>query len=157
MTPPRSLFLARADSNAIYAIPMSETPQCSSEWIHVLELKAAGNQLFKNGEFGACIEPYSHAIELAAQLSFNQSEEESASQLSERVVLLSNRAAAYLKLMQPHLALVDCELCISLSPRFVKGIDQFCDAIEAFILHAFIIYLPSLSQVISARHWLFIN
>ncbi|KFD69937.1 hypothetical protein M514_06731 [Trichuris suis] len=67
--------------------------------------KQKGNDCFKEGKYPEAIKHYTEAIRR------NPSD----------AVLFSNRAACYTKLMEFEMALADCDSCISLDPKFLKG------------------------------------
>lgn len=69
------------------------------------EEKELGNQKFKNNEFAAAVKHYSEAI------LRNPDEPK----------YYSNRAACYTKLTAFDLGLKDCDKCLELDPKFIKG------------------------------------
>ncbi|CAD5121870.1 DgyrCDS10333 [Dimorphilus gyrociliatus] len=70
-----------------------------------LEAKQKGNEFFTQGKFPEAISFYTEAIK----------------RNPEDPKLFSNRAACYTKLAEFNLALQDCEECIRLDPKFIKG------------------------------------
>ncbi|KAG0367244.1 chaperone activator Sti1 [Gamsiella multidivaricata] len=69
------------------------------------EARERGNALFKHSDFAGAVKEYTEAIKR--------------DDTDPRAY--SNRAACYTKLMAINEALKDCETCISLDPKFVKG------------------------------------
>uniref|UniRef100_A0A5S6R2M5 Stress-induced-phosphoprotein 1 n=1 Tax=Trichuris muris TaxID=70415 RepID=A0A5S6R2M5_TRIMR len=67
--------------------------------------KQKGNECFKQGKYPEAINHYTEAIRR------NPSD----------AVLFSNRAACYTKLMEFEMAVTDCDACIALDPKFLKG------------------------------------
>ncbi|KAF9913869.1 Hsp90 cochaperone [Lobosporangium transversale] len=69
------------------------------------EARERGNALFKQSDFAGAVKEYTEAIKR------DESDPRA----------YSNRAACYTKLMAINEALKDCETCIALDPKFVKG------------------------------------
>lgn len=69
------------------------------------ECKAAGNALFKAGDFPGAIKEF----------------EEGLKRDPKNINLYSNRAYAYIKLMEPVQAMKDADKCIEMDPNFVKA------------------------------------
>nr|AFV50602.1 heat shock 90/70 organizing protein [Frankliniella occidentalis]AGC70809.1 heat shock 90/70 organizing protein [Frankliniella occidentalis] len=69
------------------------------------EAKEKGNELFKKGDYAEAIKYYSDAIKRNPEDS----------------KYYSNRAACYTKLAAFDLGLKDCEKCLELDPKFIKG------------------------------------
>ncbi|KAF4520599.1 hypothetical protein B566_EDAN006010 [Ephemera danica] len=67
--------------------------------------KELGNELFKKGDYAEAIKHYSEAIK----------------RNPDDPRLYSNRAACYTKLAAFDLGLKDCESCVTLDPKFIKG------------------------------------
>ncbi|GAA5941990.1 tetratricopeptide repeat protein [Sporobolomyces koalae] len=74
------------------------------------QLKEAGNTLFKEQKTTEAIEKYTEAID------FDPENE------TIRAVLLSNRAAAYLRLKEYASSISDCTLCLSLNSQYFKAL-----------------------------------
>lgn len=67
--------------------------------------KELGNELFRKGDFSTALKHYTEAIH----------------RNPEDPKLYSNRAACYTKLAAFDLGLKDCETCVKLDPKFIKG------------------------------------
>jgi len=70
-----------------------------------LKAKEEGNELFKQGKYPQAVERYTEAIKRDPA----------------NHVLYTNRAVAYTKLKAYSEALKDCDKCIELNPKFIKG------------------------------------
>ncbi|CAL8381228.1 unnamed protein product [Boreogadus saida] len=93
-------------------------PRC--RW---LELKQAGNESFKKGQYGEASERYSQAIK-----EFEKSGKKSPEDLS---ILYSNRAASYLKDGNCSECVKDCNMSLDLVPFGVKSLLRRAAAYEA--------------------------
>lgn len=69
------------------------------------EHNAKGNDLFKNGKFVDAISEYDEAIRRNPRLA----------------KLYSNRAAVFIKLMEPVRAQTDIDKCLEIDPNFIRG------------------------------------
>uniref|UniRef100_A0A8D8SRS7 Stress-induced-phosphoprotein 1 n=3 Tax=Cacopsylla melanoneura TaxID=428564 RepID=A0A8D8SRS7_9HEMI len=69
------------------------------------EAKEKGNELFKNGKYADAVKEYTEAIK----------------RNPDDPKYYSNRAACYTKLAAFDLGLKDCETCLKLDPKFLKG------------------------------------
>lgn len=69
------------------------------------EAKNKGNELFRQSDFSSALKHYSEAIQ----------------RNPDDAKLYSNRAACYTKLAAFDLGLKDCETCVKLDPKFIKG------------------------------------
>ena len=69
------------------------------------EENKAANELYKSGKFTEAVSKYTEAIKRNPKLA----------------KYLANRAAAYIKLMQFHLAVQDCDAAIALDPNYSKA------------------------------------
>ena len=91
-------------------------------WYMVLmawsECKERGNRLYQSKDFQGAVEAYTLAIKKC-----NKEEDE--------VVLLKNRAAAYLKLQSFKLALSDCDAALHICPQDIKSLYRRSQALEA--------------------------
>jgi len=79
------------------------------------EEKDKGNDHYKKGQYPEALKAYSEAIK----------------RNPDNNTAFSNRAATYMKLCEFHLALKDCEECIRIDPKFVKGHVRKGGALEA--------------------------
>lgn len=69
------------------------------------EAKEKGNELFKNGDYAEAVKYYSEAIK----------------RNPDDAKYYSNRAACYTKLAAFDLGIKDCDTCLELDPKFIKG------------------------------------
>ncbi|XP_015452725.1 mitochondrial import receptor subunit TOM34 isoform X1 [Pteropus alecto] len=86
-------------------------------------LRAAGNQSFRNGQFGEAAALYSRALQLMQAQGSSDLEEES--------VLYSNRAACYLKDGNCRDCIKDCTSALALVPFSMKPLLRRASAYEA--------------------------
>ncbi|CAL8337731.1 unnamed protein product [Lota lota] len=93
-------------------------PRC--RW---LELKQAGNECFKKGQYGEASERYSQAIKELEKSGKNSPEDLS--------ILYSNRAASYLKDGNCSECVKDCNMSLDLVPFGVKSLLRRAAAYEA--------------------------
>lgn len=70
------------------------------------EAKEKGNELFKNGDYAEAVKYYTEAIK----------------RNPDEAKYYSNRAACYTKLAAFDLGLKDCDTCLELDPKFIKGL-----------------------------------
>ncbi|XP_027002948.2 mitochondrial import receptor subunit TOM34 [Tachysurus fulvidraco] len=87
------------------------------------ELKQAGNDCFKTGQYGDSVSLYSQAIELLKK-SGSKSQED-------LCILYSNRAAAYLKDGNCSECIKDCSISLELVPFGIKSLLRRAAAYEA--------------------------
>lgn len=90
------------------------------------EHRLAGNALFEKGDFPGAVKEYTEGLKRDPNSKS----------------LYSNRAAAYIKLMEGNYALKDADKCVQLDPSFVKGwsrkgaahhlMKEFHKALQAF-------------------------
>ena len=90
--------------------------------------KAEGNEAFKTGEYAQAVLHYSIAIdkstgltEAVEKLSLS-SQDSDVSNFDERHIVFANRSACFLKLGHHEKALNDANECISINPKYVKGL-----------------------------------
>ncbi|XP_060692539.1 mitochondrial import receptor subunit TOM34-like [Hemiscyllium ocellatum] len=88
----------------------------------VLQLKSAGNELFRHGQFGQAAERYSQAISLLTQTGSKCPEDLS--------VLYSNRAACYLKIGNCSECIKDCTVSLEFVPFMLKPLLRRAAAYE---------------------------
>ena len=125
MTENRDRKVAEALHNAEVALKKKREQEYLSPE-KSLEAKQRGNDAFKGGRFPEAIECYSEAIKR------NPTDP----------LLFTNRAAAYLKLLEAPLAVRDCEKALELDPRNLKAylrkgtaehqLKQYYKALETF-------------------------
>ena len=69
------------------------------------ELRKKGNEHFEKGEYPQAVQVYNDALKRNPQ----------------GIAIYSNRAFAYIRLMEPAMGLKDADKCIALDPTFVRG------------------------------------
>ncbi|XP_067904763.1 mitochondrial import receptor subunit TOM34-like isoform X2 [Heterodontus francisci] len=111
----------------------------------MLQLKSAGNEFFRNGQFGQAAGRYSEAIN-----SLRQSGVKCPEDLS---VLYSNRAACYLKIGNCSECIKDCTLSLELVPFMLKPLLRRAAAYEALERYpqAYVDYQTSMQVDSSAK------
>uniref|UniRef100_A0A3P9I0M5 Translocase of outer mitochondrial membrane 34 n=1 Tax=Oryzias latipes TaxID=8090 RepID=A0A3P9I0M5_ORYLA len=87
------------------------------------ELKQAGNECFKTGQYGEAVNLYSQVIKV-----LEKSREEYSADLA---IVYSNRAASYLKDGNCTACVKDCDMSLELSPFNVKSLLRRAAAYEA--------------------------
>uniref|UniRef100_H3A8Q6 Translocase of outer mitochondrial membrane 34 n=1 Tax=Latimeria chalumnae TaxID=7897 RepID=H3A8Q6_LATCH len=112
------------------------------------ELKQAGNESFKNGQYGQAASLYTEAIRLL--------EEKGAKNTEELSILYSNRAACYLKDGNCNECIKDCTVALKLVPFGIKSLMRRAaayDALERYRL-AYVDYKTALQadSTIQAAH-----
>ncbi|KAM9860263.1 mitochondrial import receptor subunit TOM34 isoform 1-T3 [Aulostomus maculatus] len=100
-------------------MPQKPRPK-SQSW---LELKQAGNECFKTGQYGDAISQYSQAI--------RELERAGKKNPDDLAILYSNRAASYLKEGNCGECMKDCNMALELSPFNVKSLLRRAAASEA--------------------------
>ncbi|KAL7985529.1 mitochondrial import receptor subunit TOM34 [Crotalus tigris] len=89
----------------------------------IADLKQAGNEQFRNGQYGQAAALYARALELLEAAGDVNTEEKS--------VLYSNRAACYLKDGNCSLCIKDCSAALDLVPFGIKPLLRRASAYEA--------------------------
>ncbi|KAF7240853.1 Mitochondrial import receptor subunit TOM34 [Varanus komodoensis] len=89
----------------------------------IADLKQAGNEQFRNGQYGQAAALYGRALQLLEAAGDKNAEEKS--------VLYSNRAACYLKDGNCSLCIKDCSDALDLVPFGIKPLLRRAAAYEA--------------------------
>lgn len=84
------------------------------------EEKTQGNQCFQKGDYAGAVKHYSEAIKRNPR----------------DAKIYSNRAAAYTKLAAFDLGLKDCDECIKIDPKFIKGFLRKGNLLKAMKQHS---------------------
>lgn len=114
----------RAPTTEVTSRTGSQGDKLSSELLSPsARLKAQGNQLFKNGQFGEAAVKYSEAIE-----NFKNAGAEDAEELG---ILYSNRAACHLKDGNSLQCIEDCNKALELQPFSIKPLLRRAMAYES--------------------------
>ncbi|KAF5901754.1 mitochondrial import receptor subunit TOM34, partial [Clarias magur] len=87
------------------------------------ELKQAGNECFKTGQYGDAVSLYSQAIEVLKKQGQKNQED--------LAILYSNRAASYLKVGNCSECIKDCSVSLELVPFGIKSLLRRAAAYEA--------------------------
>ncbi|KAK7109447.1 tetratricopeptide repeat protein 1-like [Littorina saxatilis] len=90
-----------------------------SRLAEAVKVKTTGNEVFKQSQFTEAVELYSQGLELCP-LKYVQ----------QRSIMLSNRAACYMKEEKYDEAVKDCSKAIDLQPTYIKAINRRADAFE---------------------------
>lgn len=92
--------------------------ELSNSAVSVLSQKEAGNKAFKEGNYVLACDLYSKAIELQQRKVGKAQDAADNEQLS---ILLTNRAAAHLKMLNYSLCVTDCDTAIKGAPGQQKA------------------------------------